>query len=115
MKISGATLVFYRYSLLKAIHRIERLGYNAVEIWEGTPHAFYADMTFSKISETKAVIDDFGLDIFNFIPVQFRYPVNIAASDEVIRQRSVDYLKKNIDLAIALNSPYVNLCPGFSV
>ena len=49
MKLSASTAVYYRYGLVKSIKRIAGLGYNAVEIWGGRPHAFPDDMTDSKM------------------------------------------------------------------
>ena len=45
MKLSVSTTVYYRYSLVESIKRIAELGYNAVEIRGGRPHAFPDDMT----------------------------------------------------------------------
>ena len=115
MKLSLSTFVYFRYSLIEAIRRTAAHGYDAVELWGGRPHAYCDDMDASRIAEVKSVINDCGLEISNFIPAQFRYPVNIAINDEQIRQGSVAYLKKNIDVAAELGAPYVSLCPGFSV
>lgn len=115
MKLSLSTFVYFRCSLFEAIRRTAAYGYQAVEIWGGRPHAFCDDMDTQRIKETKAIIQENELEISNFIPAQFRYPVNIAVNDQVIRRGSVDYLKKNIDVAAGLGAPYVSLCPGFSI
>ncbi len=115
MKLSLSTFVYFRYSLIEAIQRTAAHGYDAVEVWGGRPHAYCDDMDAKRIAEVRTVIDGCGLEISNFIPAQFRYPVNIAIDDEQIRHGSVAYLKKNIDVAAELGAPYVSLCPGFSV
>lgn len=115
MKLSLSTFVYFRYPLIDAIIRMADFGYDAVEIWGGRPHAYYEDMDSKRIAELKKVITDQGMEISNFIPAQFRYPVNIAAPDKQIRENSVIYIKKNIDAAAELGSPYVSLCPGFSM
>jgi protein FrlC len=115
VKLSLSTFVYFRYSLIEAIRRTAAHGYDAVEVWGGRPHAYCDDMDTKRIAEVRTVIDDCGLEISNFIPAQFRYPVNIAIDDEQIRKGSVAYLKKNIDVAAELDAPYVSLCPGFSV
>jgi len=115
MKLSLSTFVYFRYSLVDAIRRTARLGYDGVEIWGGRPHAYCDDMDKSHVGEVRAVLDETGIAVSNFIPAQFRYPVNPAVPDEKIRQGSIDYLKKSIDAAAALGAPYVSLCPGFSL
>jgi protein FrlC len=72
-------------------------------------------MDAKQISEVRKVLDDTGITISNFIPAQFRYPSNPASVIENIRRGSVDYLKKSIDVAEEVGSPYVSLCPGFSL
>lgn len=114
MKYSISTFLYYYYSLEDAIKRIAAFGYDGVEIWGGTPHAYAYDLTEKQIKSLKALIEDVGLVISGFIPAQFRYPTNIAIDNEIIRIRSIDYLKKSIDVAVGLGSPLVSLCPGHS-
>jgi protein FrlC len=115
MKSSLSTFVYYRYSLIEAIKRTKLLGFDGVEIWGGRPHAYWEDMTDERIAEVKRVLAELSLKISNFIPAQFRYPTNLAATDELIRQGSVNYIKRNIEVAEKLESPFVSLCPGFSL
>ncbi len=115
MKSSLSTFVYFRYPLLEAIRRTGAHGFDGVEIWGGRPHAYCDDMTKVRSAEVKIAVQDAGIEISNFIPAQFRYPVNIALSDEKIRSGSVDYLKKNIDVAAEVGSPYVSICPGFTI
>jgi len=91
----------------------EKLGYDGAEIWGGRPHAYFEDMTSSRIGDIRSTLDGLGLAISGFIPAQFRYPVNIASTDRYIREKSVDYIKRNIDAAAALGSPLVSVCPGY--
>ena len=114
MKLSQSTFVYFRYSLVEAIRRIATFGYDAVDIWGGTPHAYPDDMDKPKIQEVKKVIDQLGISIACFIPAQFRYPTNLASGETKIRLRSIDYIKKSIDVAAELGSPFVSLCPGYS-
>lgn len=115
MKLSLSTFVYFRYTLPEAIRRTAKLGYEGVELWGGRPHAYCDDMDEKHVKEVKAALDETGIVISNFIPAQFRYPTNLAAPDETIRSGSIDYLKKSIDAAAALEAPYVSLCPGFSL
>lgn len=115
MKLSLSTFVYFRYSLIEALKKTKKLGYDGVEIWGGRPHAYWEDMTDTRIEEVKKTLQEIDLKISNFIPAQFRYPTNLAATDELIRQGSVEYIKRNIEVAEKLESPFVSLCPGFSL
>jgi len=115
MKLSVSTAVYYRYSLVESIKRIAKLGYNAVEIWGGRPHAFPDDMTDSKINEIKKCIREYDLKISGLIPAQFRYPTNLSIEDEKIREASISYINHSINIADRLGIKYVSVCPGFTL
>ena len=115
MKLSQSTFVYFRYPLDEAIRRLAHFGYDGVEIWGGRPHAYWEDMDKARCSRIRKTLDETRLTISNFIPAQFRYPTNLATTDEQIRKHSVAYIKKNVDVAERLESPYVSLCPGVSL
>lgn len=115
MKTSISTFVHYRYSLEEAIRRYARMGYDNVEIWGGRPHAYCEDMDRPAVARLKEVLAESEVAISSWIPAQFRYPTNLAAPDEPMRRKSVDYIKHTIEVATAAGSPAVSLCPGFSL
>ncbi|MBN1531291.1 MAG: TIM barrel protein [Spirochaetes bacterium] len=115
MKTSLSTFVYYRYPLAEAIRRTAAFGFDAVELWGGRPHAYCDDMTGARIAAVRETIEECGIAVSNFIPAQFRYPSNLAAGDEDIRRTSVDYIRRSIDVAAALGSPLVSLCPGYTL
>ena len=115
MKYSTSSFIYYRYPLEEAIKRISELGYNGIEVWGGRPHGYWEDMTSERILSIRNAMDKYELEISCFIPAQFRYPTNLGTCDELVRNNSVQYLKHSIDTAISLGSPYLSLCPGFSL
>jgi protein FrlC len=115
MKLSLSTFPYFRYPLTEAIRRIAGFGYDAVEIWGGRPHAFADDMDKTYIDEINNVVNGTGLKVSCFTPAQFRYPANLAAADKNMRLKSVDYLKRSIEIAAELNTPFVCISPGFSI
>lgn len=114
MRYSLSTFVYYRYTLIEALRRIKKFGYDGVEIWGGRPHAYYEDMTEDRIELVYNTLKELDLAVSNYIPAQFRYPTNLSSTDEGIRSNSVKYILRNIDVAEKLSSPYVSICPGFS-
>jgi fructoselysine 3-epimerase len=113
--VSISSFVHFRYTLPEAIRRYADLGFDMVEPWGGRPHAFWEDMRGDYLKEILDALDETGLRISNFIPAQFRYPVNIATPIPEMRVASVDYLKRNVEAALRLKAPSVSLCPGFSL
>lgn len=115
MKYSLSTFVYYRYPLIECLKRIKKFGYQGVEIWGGRPHGYYEDMDESRIELVKNTLQSLDLEVSNYIPAQFRYPTNLASTDEQIRKNSVKYICENVNIAEQLSSPYVSICPGFSM
>lgn len=115
MKLSQSSFVYYRYPLEESIKRLAQYGYQGIEIWGGRCHAYYEDMPSERINAIKDLLKRENLNISNFIPAQFRYPCNLGTTQKEIRRGSLDYIKKNIDVANALGSPFASLCPGFSL
>jgi len=115
MKLSVSTAVYYRYSLVESIKRIAEIGYSAVEIWGGRPHAYPDDITDAKIDEIQKCIREYDLEISGLIPAQFRYPTNLSIEDEKIREASISYISDSIDIAGRLEIKYVSVCPGFTI
>lgn len=115
MKLSISTAVYYRYSLVESIKRIAELGYDAVEIWGGRPHAYPEDMSDLKINEIKKCISEYNLKISGLIPAQFRYPTNLSIEDKKMREASIFYINQAIDVADRLGIRYISVCPGFTL
>ncbi|HSV96069.1 MAG TPA: TIM barrel protein [Spirochaetota bacterium] len=115
IRLSASTFVYYRYSLDDAIRRTASFGYEGVELWGGRPHAYCEDMSSARVAGLRRLMEDLNISVSNFIPAQFRYPVNIAAPDDDMRRASVDYMKRSIDAAAGLGSPSVSVCPGYSL
>ena len=115
LQTSISTFVHYRYSLEETIRRYARMGYDCVEIWGGRPHGYWEDIDPGRAKSLRTLLESEGLSISAWIPAQFRYPTNLAASEEGVRVKSVDYIKKTAEVAALTGAPMVTLCPGFSL
>ncbi len=91
------------------------MGFDSVEIWGGRPHGYWEDIDTERARRIRDLIRSEGMTISAWIPAQFRYPTNLASTEESVRHRSVDYIKRNIEVAVLTGAPYVTLCPGFSL
>lgn len=115
MKLSISTKLYFNYPLVETIKRIAGLGYPGIEIWGGRPHAYYRDMGEAEISAVRKAIDDSGLKISGFIPAQFGYPTSLCSPVESVRSDSVEYIKRSMEVSVALGCKKVSLCPGRSL
>lgn len=114
-KLSISTFLYLNYPLEEAITRIAGLGYDAVEIWGGRPHAYRQDLSAGQMEAIRSLILEYGLELSGFIPAQFRYPTNLCIANERIRQDSVRYIQDSIETAASLGAPLVSICPGHSL
>ncbi len=115
MKFAYSTFVHYRYPLDESIKRAAEIGYDGVEIWGGRCHAYYEDMDSARIAKINETLKKYGMSVPNFIPAQFRYPSNIATSDNQIRENSIEYICRNVNTAEAVGAKYISICPGYSL
>ena len=112
MKLSISTKLYFNYTLEETIQRVAKLGYPGIEIWGGRPHAYYKDINKSSVSSIINSIEKAGLEISGFIPAQFGYPTSLCSPIGGIREDSVEYIKKSMDVSVALGCKKVSLCPG---
>lgn len=114
MRISSVTSILKYYPLSEALAVIAGLGYTGVELWGGLPHAFaddfYSDGKLDKavVSSCRKILDDSGLTPVCFLPEQCIYPVNFLIDaappfdPDKIRERSLKYFERSIDLTAEL-------------
>ena len=56
--------------------------------------------------------DAYGMNIICCTPEQVRYPINIASTEPIVRQKTIDYLLRGIEAAEALGAGMVQIVPG---
>ncbi|WP_127144637.1 sugar phosphate isomerase/epimerase family protein [Pelagibacterium montanilacus] len=117
MKLAAVTSLFKYYPLPEALDQIARAGYEGVELWGGMPHGYVEDFYDGGRLDTataracRKLVDDAGLAPVQFLPEQCFYPVNYAIGDappfdgKRLRQRSLDYFKRAVDVTAALEFP----------
>lgn len=88
-------------------------GIHNIELWAGLPHLYAPDMTSDKIKQIREKIRDRELNLICYTPEQCVYPYNIAAREEELREYSVDYFMKNLEIAYELHAPMFQIVPGW--
>lgn len=103
---------YQRYPLEYFLDSMNRLNVEAIELWAAEPHLYVEDLPASRLAQIRKEIVGRGLKVICFTPEQCVYPVNIAARDERLRNRSVSYFKKSLEVAAELESPLLLVVPG---
>jgi len=87
-------------------------GLTRIELWAGAPHFYIGDVRPGDVRRLSADLSRRGLTVVCFTPEQCIYPINIASREKVLRERSVRYLEKCIDVAADLGCPLLLVTSG---
>ncbi len=112
-KIVGMNFNYAQYSFNYFLDSMKRLGISNIELWGASPHFYLNDLKLSDIKEIKKEIVTRRLKVICFTPEQCVYPINLAAKESVIRERSIKYFKKSLEACCKLESPLLLVTPGW--
>lgn len=100
------------YSFDYFLDSIQSIGVENIELWGAKPHFCVDDHDRISTGEFKKKVDHKGLNLICFCPEQNTYPIDISCADEKLRRRSVEHLKKAIEITSWLGAGRMLLCPG---
>lgn len=112
-KAAGMNIHYLHYPLDYFLDSMNRMQIKNIELWGGSPHYYIEDLTISETKSIKKKIESRNLKLICFTPEQCIYPVNIAAKEPYIRERSIRYFIKSIEAASELNSPMMLVTSGW--
>ncbi|MEW6352054.1 MAG: sugar phosphate isomerase/epimerase family protein [Thermodesulfobacteriota bacterium] len=123
MKLSFSTNAFVHYSVCDAVRRIAGIGYEGVELLADAPHLFADSISSAEVEDVRQVLQETGLAVANvnantaigYYGRQFWEPLfepSLANPDSASRRWRIEYSKKCVDLAAALNAPCVSVTSG---
>ncbi len=112
MKFGLVTSVYANYAIDDVIPRVAAAGYDTIDIWGGRPHVYRHDYSHPALIDLRKRIVDEGLSVSSFLPAFYRYPHNLCSPNEVIRQDTLDYVRKCADNAQVLGAAYLLICPA---
>jgi fructoselysine 3-epimerase len=115
--IAVMSVQYVHYSFEYFLASMAKCGINNIELWTGAPH--FCDELYSswptarkKIRTMKRQMDELGLKVICLTPEQLNYPVNIAACDTGLRQRSVEYFTRQMDYALEFGTDKLFITSG---
>lgn len=123
MRFSFSTNAFIRYTVSEAVERIALAGYEGVELLADTPHLFAHSTGERELSELGSLLARVGLRVANinantavgFYGRDFWEPLfepSLAHPDPSLRRWRIDYTKRCLDMAVALNAPCISVTSG---
>lgn len=112
-QITGMNFHYLHYPLDYFLDAMVKYEFEKIEMWGAAPHLYVEDLSLADIRTIKKGIDQRELEVVCFTPEQCMYPINLAAKESAIRERSVAYFKKSIDAALELEAPMVLVTAGW--
>ncbi|WP_167577491.1 TIM barrel protein [Ammoniphilus sp. YIM 78166] len=112
-QLTGMNFHYLHYPLPYFLDAMALYGFEKIELWGAAPHLYVEDASLSEIHQVKQEIVQRGLEVVCFTPEQCMYPINLAAKEKEIRDRSLRYFKKSMDISVELECPMVLVTAGW--
>jgi fructoselysine 3-epimerase len=111
-QIAPMNIHYVLYPLEYFLDSLVKFDIQSVELWGGSPHVPIDDLTLASVRRIREEIERRDLNIACFTPETCKYPINIAAEEASIRDRSVNYVLKSLDIALELGAKLMQIVPG---
>ncbi|MDD7767081.1 MULTISPECIES: sugar phosphate isomerase/epimerase family protein [Anaerococcus] len=115
LKFSAMTVSYIQYSLVYLIKSFGRLKIDNIELWAALPHYdIYldknTDLYNKQLEKIKNKLKENNMKIVMFTPETLAYPYSYSHPNEIIRNRTVEYMKKacNDALDLGCNQVFIN-------
>lgn len=112
-KIAAGTFPYSKYSIDYALDSLLSLGFDRAEVYCSYPHLNLEDSGLACIPGIKSKLRERNIQVVCLTPQQMKYPVNIAASDQARRKRSLELMETVLCAAAELDCPLALIHGGF--
>ena len=104
---------YFRHAFDRYLDDVVASGLRQIELWAAAPHFHLGDETLASGRRLAGAVRARGLEIVCFTPEQCLYPVNLAAREEAMRERSLRMFLDSLDLAVEMGIPALLVTPGW--
>jgi protein FrlC len=111
-RVAAMGQAFIYFPLEFFLDAAAREGLGAVEIWGGAPHLCLEDWTPSRSRWLRHELEARELQLACYTPELVMYPINIAAAEEPLRERSVQYFLRHLGIAADLGATQMLISSG---
>ncbi len=112
-QFAAMNMVYNRHSFSYFLESLERLGIGNFELWTGAPHLNHFIFSQSDAKAVRKELERRKKKIVCVTPEQVMYPHNIAAADKELREFSVQYFLRYIDMTEELGADKMLCCAGW--
>ncbi|MFC7394072.1 sugar phosphate isomerase/epimerase family protein [Scopulibacillus cellulosilyticus] len=116
-RIAVMSVQYVQYSFEYFLDSMEMCGVKNIELWTGAPHFCDEDYTNfiearKRIKIMKNQMDQIGMKVICVTPEQLNYPINLAAHNDVLRRRSIDYFIRQMEYALEFGTRQLFITSG---
>ena len=123
VELAFSTNAYTDYTLPEAVRHIAEHGYEGVEILGDEPHAYFPEFDHDDERALRDALEETDLSVSNVnantamgyyddAPPSAFFEPSIITDDELARTWRIEYTKRAIDLAVAVDAPAVCLATG---
>jgi len=115
MKLSFCTMGYLEYTTCEeAVRRIAKMGYDGIDFWAYAPHLDPYLYDKEERKQIRKLVEEVGLEIsgLSVNAGTFGLHLNFSHSNPKIRQSTVQYYKKVLELAEDVGAPLINILSG---
>ena len=112
-QLAGMNLHYAHHTLEYFLDSVVKNGLKNVELWGASPHLLVEDATPALIKKVRMDIAKRGLNLVCYTPETVVYPINIAAREPYIRERSVKSMLRAVEIASDLGCGRMLLTSGW--
>lgn len=112
-RVSVMSYTHCHFPLSYFLEKMEVFGLKHMELWGGYPHFCVDYDDAAQCKRIRADIKAHGLTLTAITPESINYPYNLAAREEVVREKSIAYFKRNITACKLLGCKLLVITPGY--
>lgn len=111
-QLCASNFSYYRFPFETFLDDAVSLGFEAVEIWGIAPHLHVDHVDGADLRAISRQLAVRKLKLTCFTPEQILYPVNIASEEAWLRENSIRFFKRAVEICAELECPYLFLTSG---
>lgn len=100
------------YSFERFLDCAEKLEIQNIELWGAGPHFYFEDYDDARAKQFYQSLKERGMRVVCMTPEQCMYPINIACDDPVMRQRSIRYFLRGLQMCEIMQCDKLLVTPG---
>lgn len=112
-QLAAMNMIYNRYSFEYFVDSILKLGIKQYELWTGIPHIYPFLQSMQTQKRIREISENSGLKIVCVTPEQVLYPFNIASANQELRELSIQYFIKNIQITAEVGADKMLCCAGW--